>query len=205
MKIKKSELKQMIREAIREELRNSSLREASFNDPEMQRKRQKFQDWLRGREIVNEDGLMSSLGRYVDDCLGDCQVPGPDGKSQWTYSGNKLRSKRSTPSNGLVSVYTYTLAHDIPEDFISNGATGYSDLKQGFKKLQQYPSAHTDCIKLKHDLKCEADRGNGYILTYTLTIIPDWDKCVFWSDSYPDARRGQTPEDVRGYGIKLPD
>lgn len=196
----------MIREAIREELRNSSLREASFNDPEMQRKRQKFQDWLRGRDIVNEDGLMSSLGRYVDDCLGDCQVPGPNGKSQWTYAGNKLRSKRSTPSNGLVSVYTYTLAHDIPEDFISDGDLDlYTDLNKGFKKLQQYPSAYKDCIELEHKLKCEADRGNGYILTYTLTIVPDWDKCVFWSDSYPDARRGQTPEDVRGYGIKLPD
>ena len=200
MTLKRSELKEMIREVIREELQRRSLHEAPDDAQRKAQEEQRFNNWLRRRKMIDEDGLMSSLGREIEDCLGNCQVPGPDGKSQNTYTGSNLRCERTTLNNGLVSVYLYTLAHDIPEDFIKKGDAGiYGDLVKGYKELKNYKTSHPDCLTLDHKIYCEADKqGNSYNLVYKLVITPDWNKCVFWSNSYPDARRGQTQADVRG-------
>ena len=191
MKLKKSELRELIRECLREELGKSSLKEGTYSEREAER----FRDWLRGREIIDEDGLMSSLGRHIEDCLGGHSVPGEDGKLNDTATGRNLHYDRTTMDNGLTSVYTYTLATGIPEseqDFLNdkNGLAG-RELKAGFEKLKQF-KPHHDGMKLKHELYCK--KGTLY---YRLVMMADWDKSVLWSKGYPDIRRGQTQKDWR--------
>lgn len=195
MTLKRSELKEMIREVIREELQRRSLHEAPDDAQRKAQEEQRFNNWLRGREIIDEDGLMSSLGRHIEDCLGGHSVPGEDGKLNDTATGRNLHYDRTTMDNGLTSVYTYTLATGIPEseqDFLNdkNGLAG-RELKAGFEKLKQF-KPHHDGMKLKHELYCK--KGTLY---YRLVMMADWDKSVLWSKGYPDIRRGQTQKDWR--------
>ena len=145
--MKKSELRQMIREVLREEL----IRESRDEAP----------------ELINEDGYMSSLNSAVGEHLANKFVFETDkGKTIKTLPANKLEYNRRALNNGRDRQFWYVLAQDLYKatdtDIMS------SDVYDGFKKIQStYKSDKR--MNVSHDLRIT----DSYALVYTVTMKPN--------------------------------
>ena len=152
MRLTKSELKEMIKGILREEL----LREA----PEQPKE-------------INEDGYMSSLNYAVGSQLDDITLcKGKDGKYIKTLPSNELEYKRGIIANdtGRNRKYEYLLAKGLPSgttlDTLLRGFGGDSDLAKGFKYIQSRYEADNR-MDVEHNLEVRSDK-----LYYSVILKP---------------------------------
>jgi uncharacterized protein (UPF0335 family) len=168
MVLKKSELRQMIREALREEL---SLKEEI-------------------REVINEDGVQATLDRAVRDNLCGINLGGVEvGIDVYTQPSNRLECDRTTTNNDIISVYSYHLTGGFNAKY-KDAILKSEALQKGVNAVKQL-YADDKRMKIEHKVWCDDD-FNGASVYYDITVIPDYKNgYVLQSRYYPSRLRGQ--------------
>ena len=175
--MKKSELKNIIKEVLREEL---LLREAT--------------EGLKG--TVDEDGIFTSIDGAVTSKLGNVIIcKADDGEDIKTLPANKLHAERKEMDNGLTTRFTYLLAQNVPNDFdvMSNKTikAGLDSLKSVFKE-DTYGEGH---ITYEHKIYSEAGANDTQNIYYSVLLVPDYKNGYqLRSRDYPSLLRGQTED-----------
>ena len=182
-KMTKSELRTMIREMLHEEL---SLKEEI-------------------KEIINEDGIFSSLNRAVMDNLCDITICRRKGAStdsnaddyydsdNWisTVPTNRLHGQRKEMDNGLTTRFTYLLAGGIPKDV---DPTKNDKIKKGLFELRNdYPEDQYEDNRIKYEHKVYTEtKGDTQDLYYSVLMIPNYKEGYqLQSRDFPSLLRGQ--------------